>query len=251
LGAARVIGVSLTVFVLPYLCFAYGEQHVSAAQVSVLVSLGPIVSALVAHLATADERIGILDVGRLAVGLACVGWAAGIDVHAPIAWAAALSIVLALASYAVGGVCIRMWSSRATPLEMATAALVVASVVSVVGAVRTLDVDKMLQAPLEAHLSVLWLGVGPTATAFALRFRQTAALGVRYVAFAGWLMPLFGLGLAALFSGDTLEWPMVFGVVLVLALVVGPSIHNALSPQTNNTSPADPASGGPGKAPRV
>jgi drug/metabolite transporter (DMT)-like permease len=69
--------------------------------------------------------------------------------------------------------------------------------------------------PVLAFLSVLGLGIVPTAIATLLVYRIVRMVGVSFVAYSNYLVPVYALGFGALMLGETLDWNVAIGLVLI------------------------------------
>jgi drug/metabolite transporter (DMT)-like permease len=211
---------------IPFSLFAWSERHLASGLAALLNAPTPIVTALVAHVATRDERLnprtiaGVLcGFGGVAVliGPALLGGLASADLLAELA---CLGATLA---YAFGGVLARRVRG-VTPLQFAAgqmsgAALLMLPVAAVVDRFWTI-------APLGSTgwLALLGIALPSTAVAYLLYFQILARSGATRAALVTFLVPVSALLLGWLFLGERIDLrdgPAILLIGLGLAIIDG------------------------------
>jgi len=225
LGAAlsnpRVALVGLAGYAVPFALIALAEQHISAGLAGLLVSTGPIFGLLLAPLFVKDESITPRRLLGVVVGGCGAALAILMNRHTSGSFAPALLVVGAAGLYAVAGFTARRIA--AAPDVVTLGALVwalgaLAPAVFVAG----VSTAPVAAEPLSSLLYLIYLGVGPTAIGYLIRFRQIAQLGYGFVSYTGYLVPVASLSLGAIFFNEKLHPSYLAALTLVLvALAIG------------------------------
>jgi drug/metabolite transporter (DMT)-like permease len=214
---AHLAVVAVLLCVVPFLLFAWAEQHVDSGLASIYNATTPLMTMLVAVVALPGERPTRLGLVGLAVGFAGV-----IVVLAP--WqglaggslTAQAACLLATFCYGLAFVYIRRFIS---PLGLP--AVAVTTVQVGIGAVLML-----LAAPFVAtapvHLtwavvvSVAVLGVAGTGLAYVWNTNVVAGWGATNASTVTYLTPIVGVGLGSVVLGELPSWNEPVGAVIVL-----------------------------------
>lgn len=208
---------------LPFSLIHWGEQYVDSSLTAILMGVMPVAVALMAHFATASDRL----TGRRALGIAIgflglvvlIGWEALDGIGAAIF--AQIAIVSAALSYAVTTIFVRQ-VSHLTGLPMAVATLIC-------GSMMLLPVTFLSEQPLmldpdwPSLLSLLMLGIFSTGIATLMYFRLIHTLGPTTFAQINYLIPMMGVGWGALVLG---EQPGIREVAALTLILTGVSLVN-------------------------
>lgn len=211
---------------LPFCLFAWSEHRLSAGLTALLNAPTPIVTALVAHVATRDEKLTRRAAVGALCGLAGVVALIGPDLLRGLASAdlpAELACLLATLAYAVGGVLARRVRG-VTPLQFAAgqmsgAALVMLPVAAIFDRFWTLP-----PLPASGWASLLGTGLLSTALAYLLYFHILASSGATRAALVTFLVPVSALLLGLVFLGEAITPRDLPGVLLIgagLAVIDG------------------------------
>ncbi len=210
--------VAVTLCVLPFLLFAWAEQHISSGLASIYNATTPLMTMLVAAIVLPEERPTSRRLAGLLVGLIGVlvvlGAWHGITGGSGAAQAACL---LATASYGAAFVYLRRFlAHRAIP------ALSVATVQVCIGAAVMLALAPFVAAQ-PVHLtarvvvSVLLLGVLGTGLAYVWNTNVVTLWGATTASTVTYLTPVIGVSLGVLVLAEPITWNQPVGAALVIA----------------------------------
>ncbi|MFN5996368.1 MAG: DMT family transporter [Paracoccaceae bacterium] len=201
---------------VPFTLFVLAQGQITGALASVLNATTPLFTVLVAHLATADERLTPVKAAGVGLGFAgVVVMMAGEDMGGELP--AMLACLGAALSYGLAGVWGRRFrAAGVTPLQ--TAAGMLAS-----SAVLLTPVWLAVDRPW----AMAWPGVGPVAAVVALAalcsalaylifFRILARAGATAISLVTFLIPFSAAGLGWLVLGERLELRHFLGLGLIL-----------------------------------
>lgn len=200
---------------LPFTLFAAAQGQIDSGLAAILNATTPIFGVLVAHLATADDRITVPRLAGMGVGFGGVvvlmGGAGGSGTL--LAQAACL---LAALFYALSGVWARRFAGLGlAPLSVAFGQTASASLILLP---LVLWIDRPWQAGLPpGHVLAALAGLASlsTALAYLLYFRLIASAGAVNALLVTLLIPVSAVALGAGFLGEALSLRQLAGMALI------------------------------------
>jgi polar amino acid transport system substrate-binding protein len=201
--------------VLPFPLIGAGEQHVASSLAAILIAAVPMIVALLAiRFEPAERATGTRAVG-LGVGFAGVIALMGLDVSGSKAeLLGALAILLAAVGYAAGPMILSRHLTRLDPRALMAAALSIASVMLLPGAIAK---PPAAMPPGEALLAILVLGLLCTAAAFVLFGALIAEVGPGRATVITYVSPVVAVALGVTVLGERPGVGAVAGLLLILA----------------------------------
>lgn len=202
---------------IPFTLFVLAQGQITGALASVLNAMTPIFTVLVAHLATADEKLTPVRGAGVALGFAGV-LAMVVDGGMSGTRLALVACLGAAFSYALASVWGRRF--RAAGLSpLATAfGQVTASSALMLPVWLVVDRPWALDWPgWEPVLAVVGLASLSSALAYLIFFRILAQAGATAVSLVTFLIPISAAGLGWLVLGERLETRHLVGLALILA----------------------------------
>jgi len=191
---------------VPFGLIFWGQTHIPSGLAAILNATTPLFTALVAHAATADERLNTARLVGVAAGLAGVTVMIGPDLLRALGAdvLGQLACLLAAVSYAFAGVYGRRFRGE-PPLRVAAGQLVASSVL-LAPVVILLDRPWTLAPPSATAIAALVaLAALSTALAYLIYFRILARAGATNVALVTFLIPVSAILLGTLLLGEQLE----------------------------------------------
>lgn len=211
--------------VLPFTLIFWGQQHIPSGLAAILNATAPLFSILLAHFATADEKLTTRRALGVAVGFVGVVIVIGIDAL----WAVGLNVLAQLAvvaaafCYAATGVYGRRF--QRFPSAVIAASVLLLGGLMLIPIAGLVDRPWQLPAPsLAAVASTIGLAVVSTAFAFLIFFRLLARTGATNLQLVAFLIPVSAILLGVGFLGEVLEWRHFAGMALIatgLAIIDG------------------------------
>jgi drug/metabolite transporter (DMT)-like permease len=191
--------------VLPFTLLFWGQTHIPSGLAAILNATTPLFTVLVAHVATADEKLNAARLAGLAAGLAgvvvMIGPDALHDLGANVL--AQFACLLAAISYAFAGVYGRRFRGEPT-LRVAAGQLTASSIILVLP-VALIDRPWMLPLPSGTAVAALvGLAALSTALGYLIYFRLLARAGATNVSLVTFLIPVSAILLGTLVLGEQL-----------------------------------------------
>jgi drug/metabolite transporter (DMT)-like permease len=202
--------------VVPFSLIFWGQTHIPSGLAAILNATTPLFTVLVAHVATADEKLNPGRVAGLSFGFAGVVTMIGPDMLRDIGSnvAAQLACLLAALSYGFAGVYGRRFRGE-PPLRVAAGQLT-ASTVLLMPVVMLIDRPWTLPAPSAAALGALIaLALLSTALAYVIYFRILGRAGATNVLLVTFLIPVSAILLGTLILGEQLAARHMAGMIAI------------------------------------
>jgi drug/metabolite transporter (DMT)-like permease len=204
---------------LPFFLITWGIQFVSSGLSGVLMGAVPLFVIVLAHFFLPDEPLTRAKTAGFVVGFVGLLIVLGPEKLSgfsaePDALIGEVAILLGCLCYAVHGLFARRIPFHG-PTEQATAVCLAGGLIGLAFAL-SVDPAGLAQAPYSALAAVAGLGILPTAIATLLMYRILRTVGVSFVAFSNYLVPVYALAFGALTLGEALDWNVAIGLVFII-----------------------------------
>ena len=215
---------------MPWLLLSWAEQSLSSSLTGLLVAGVPFVAALTARLAGEEDRLSPARVLGMVIGVVGIAALLGLDVGG-----AQLTAIAAVALVVVGYATAPMVISRKLPDVPGVTASAFALVVTAVGYApfAVPQLGQAADAPANAWLSVVALGVVCTAVALALFFDLIREVGPQRALVITFVNPAVAVVLGVLLLDEPFTLGLAIGLPLVL---VGCVLATRRSPERTAVS---------------
>ncbi|MCW2577272.1 MAG: cyeA [Modestobacter sp.] len=215
---------------MPWLLLSWAEQSLSSSLTGLLVAGVPFVAALTARLAGDEDRLSPARVLGMVIGVVGIAALLGLDVGG-----AQLTAIAAVALVVVGYATAPMVISRRLPDVPGVTASAFALVVTAVGYApfAVPQLGQAADAPANAWLSVVALGVVCTAVALALFFDLIREVGPQRALVITFVNPAVAVVLGVLLLDEPFTLGLAIGLPLVL---VGCVLATRRSPERTAAS---------------
>ncbi|MFK7867508.1 MAG: DMT family transporter [Alphaproteobacteria bacterium] len=234
----RIWGLMLLVAIfgtaMPFFLIAYGQQAIDSGVAAILMTLTPLVTVILAHYFTDDEKWNLYKLIGIAVGFSGVVVLIGIHKLFAIAQTgfdkiliAQLAVLLGAFGYALASLFNRTLSRltdyNGAPLSfrgIAAGTLLISTLIMLPIALiydRPFENFVWQDQNLLAWGAVLYLGIGPTAIAHLIMLRVLRAQGASFLSNVNFLVPVIGVGYGVVFLSETPSVNALFGLGMVLS----------------------------------
>jgi drug/metabolite transporter (DMT)-like permease len=203
---------------LPFFLLIWAQQTIPTGLAAILNATTPLMTVIVAHVFTADEKITANRLAGVLIGVAGVAVMVGPEALGGLSadLLAYLAALGATVSYACAGVYGRVFRRLAVaPIITATGQLLMATLIAVPVA---LVVDRPWQLPMPGvvtWLAVLAFAALSTALAFIIYFRLLATAGATNLVLVTLLIPVSAVLLGVLVLGEHLDLRELAGMALI------------------------------------
>ena len=197
---------------IPFALTAWGQVYIEGGLASILLSVMPLFTVLLAYIFTSDERLTVSKVLGISLGLAgiivLIGPTSlqGLGVNLT----AQLAVVASALCYAIGAVYLRfIYPSQPTGLSAWIIRLRLTTAQFIAAAIMLLPFSLWFEAPWtlrptwDIWLYMLFLGIGVTLLATLVYFYLIESLGAGTASTTIYLIPVAGVILGAIVLGET------------------------------------------------
>jgi len=200
---------------LPFLLISTGQKDVSSGIAGLLMAFMPLATMILAHYFVIGEslnRFKILGFLLGITGVAIVLWPSIAGVHSNLL--SSLLILLATFSYAINTILVRRLPSY-NPV-VTTAGVMIISSIAIVPLWLWQDLPWQQSYSLKSTLSVLWLGIGPTAFATIILFAVIVKAGPTFLSYINYVIPVVAYFTGALILSEAIEWHSLAAMLLII-----------------------------------
>ena len=203
---------------LPFMLIVWGQHHIASGLAAILNATTPLMTVVVAHLFTDDEKITPGKALGLVFGICGVIVMLGVHLLAGLGSAllAQLACLGAALSYAAASIFGRRFRRMGIAPMVSATGQISASVVFMVPLALVVDQPWTLPMPSAPALGALVaLGLFSTALAYIIYFRILSVAGATNLALVTFLIPLSAILLGVLLLGEHLDARHFAGMALI------------------------------------
>jgi len=206
---------------IPYLLISWGEIYIDSAVAAILNSTAPLFTMVLAHFFLTDDpmtskRVIALFIGFLGIVVLMERDLNGVLVRGVLGQ---LAVLTAAVFYAISSI----YARRITSDQPAA----IRAIMPLIGA----DILVWMITPIAEHpivlptlpitwLAVIWLGIMGVSLAYILYFYLLHSVGPTRTVLVTYVFPLVGVILGVLYLGETLDWNLIVGGLMVIGGIV-------------------------------
>ena len=209
------LGLTLSMFAVPYALIYFAEQTVPSGLTAVLFAVHAIFVALLAHFVLHDEPLTTARVTGILVGFAGVVLVFWERMHGHRSWLGEAAILACAAIQAVSSVVVRRTQKDLHPVVLSCIGCGVGAVL-LLGASLLFEGGPVIRLTAAGVGAILYLAILGTVIAFSLTIRLIHELGSNRVAMTVYVTPIAALLWGNLFRGETLGGRLLLGTALVV-----------------------------------
>ncbi len=202
--------------VIPFFLITWGQLSVNSGIAGMIMAIMPLMTMLLAHYLVEGEILNrykiigfLFGISGVVILLGPVFEGGGRAVFGGIA------IFIAATCYAVNTILVRRLP-RFSPMVGAAGVMVAASFVMLpLWLVKTtLNFDAL---SMQSVISVIWLGIGPTAIATMILFTVIARAGPTFLSTINYMIPVVAFFAGAYILSEPVEWTSIFALIIILS----------------------------------
>ena len=203
---------------IPFCLIVWAQNHIASGLAAILNATTPIMTVIVAHFATSDEKITANRLLGVVTGFIGVVVLIGVDSlnDVGIDIVAQLAVLLAATSYALAGIYGRRFRPMGIEPIVTATGQVTASTVLLLPLAMLVDAPWTLAVPpLEVWLAAIGMAVFSTAIGYVLYFRILATAGATNLLLVTFLIPISAIILGAVVLGEHLAPRHFLGLAFI------------------------------------
>ena len=212
---------------IPFFLISWAEQYIQSNIAGLLMSIGPIITLILAHFFTKDDKFTILKFVSISIGF--VGALFIIDFQTffyfnesnLINLIAKLAVILAALGYMISNILAYNKLEKINTVSITTFATLFGALFSI-PFMFFYEISSPSSVNSISLISIIYLGLFPTAIAFQFRYYITKKSGPVFLSYVAYLIPSFAVIWGYIFLGETISYSSFFGIMLVfLAVYIG------------------------------
>nr|CAA6829117.1 MAG: Permease of the drug/metabolite transporter (DMT) superfamily [uncultured Thiotrichaceae bacterium] len=201
---------------LPFYLISVGQQEVSSGMAGLLMAFMPLATMILAHYFVSGEslnRFKILGFILGVSGVAVVLWPSLVDGHSSLF--SSLLILFATLCYAVNTILVKRLPAY-NPL-VTVAGVMIMSSLTIVPVWLVMDLPWQQSYTTASILSVIWMGIGPTALATLILFALIGRAGPTFISYINYVIPVVAYFTGALVLGEVIEWRSMGAMLMIIS----------------------------------
>ena len=206
---------------LPYYLISWSEQHIQSSTAGILMGVGPILTLILSHFFTKDDRFTYSKLISISIGFVGVLFIFEIDTLFNFGTANSLQlfskflIIIAALGYMISNIVAYNTLKHIDSFSITFFATLFGALVSVPFLLYSENIQPSY-INFNALLPILYLGIFPTALAFQLRYHITKTSGPVFLSYVAYLIPIFALIWGFVLLSEEIYLNSIIGITLIL-----------------------------------
>ena len=205
---------------IPFFLISWSEQYIQSNTAGLLLSVAPIFTLLLSHYFTKDDKFTLLKFISIIVGLIGVFFIIGFDTLENLTSGnkktliPKIAIIFSALGYVISSI-LAYNLKKINIMALTTLVTVSAAIISVPFMIY-IEIYFPSSFTQKSLLSIIYLGLFPTAIAFQLRFYIISKAGPIFLSYVAYLIPIFAILWGYLFLEERINLDTSIGVILIL-----------------------------------
>ena len=211
---------------IPFFLISWAEQYIQSNIAGLLMSIGPIMTLILAHFFTKDDKFTLIKLVSIVIGF--VGTLFIIDFKSffyitegsGISLIAKLAVIIAALGYMISNIIAYNKLKNINTVSITTFATLFGAIVSIpfmlyfeLANPSSINFSSINSS---SFISLIYLGLFPTAIAFQFRYYITKKSGPIFLSYVAYLIPGFAILWGYLILGEKVALNSILGILLVL-----------------------------------
>ena len=206
---------------LPFYLISWSEQHIQSSTAGILMGVGPILTLILSHFFTKDDRFTYSKLISISIGFIGVLFIFEIDTLFNFGTANSLQlfskflIIIAALGYMISNIVAYNTLKHIDSFSITFFATFFGALISVPFLLYS-ETIQLSYINFNALLPILYLGIFPTALAFQLRYHITKTSGPVFLSYVAYLIPIFALIWGFVLLSEEIYLNSIIGITLIL-----------------------------------
>lgn len=201
----------------PFFLISWGQEKVDAGLTAILMAVMPLITLVLAHVFTPDEKLTIFRVLGFVLGLLGVAVLIGFEKLGNLGGEVIREYAIMAAACCYGVHAILSKSLVRLPRYAVSAAVLIVSTLALLPVVLYLDQPWELSPSMLSVSMLVLLGLFPTALGTLMLFMIIGRQGAGFLSQINFLVPVFGIFWAILFLSEVLPPNAILALFIILA----------------------------------
>jgi len=206
---------------LPFYLISWSEQHIQSSTAGILMGVGPILTLLLSHYFTKDDRFTSVKLISIIVGFIGVLFIFEIDSLFNIRSSNSIQliskflIIIAALGYMISNIVAYNTLKHIDSFSITFFATFFGALISIPFLVLS-EINQPSYFAFKSFLPIIYLGIFPTALAFQLRYHITKTSGPVFLSYVAYLIPIFALIWGFILLSEKIYLSSIVGITLIL-----------------------------------
>ena len=206
---------------LPFYLISWSEQHIQSSTAGILMGVGPILTLILSHFFTKDDKFNFSKFISICIGFIGVLFIFQINSFFNINSSnfleliAKVLIILAALGYMISNIIAYNTLKHIDSFSITFFATLFGALASLPFLIAS-EINNPSYFSIDSVLPILYLGLFPTALAFQLRYHITKTSGPVFLSYVAYLIPIFALLWGFLLLSEKINISSVVGIILIL-----------------------------------
>ena len=206
---------------IPFYLISWSEQHIQSSTAGILMGVGPILTLIISHFFTKDDKFTYTKFISIFVGFIGVLFIFEIDSLFSFGTSNSLKlfskflIIIAALGYMISNIVAYNTLKHIDSFLITFFATMFGALVSIPFLLYSESVNPSY-INISALLPILYLGIFPTAIAFQLRYHITKTSGPVFLSYVAYLIPIFALIWGFVLLSEKIYLSSIIGITLIL-----------------------------------
>ena len=218
---AMLIFVGIVGNFLPFYLISWSEQHIQSSTAGILMCVGPILTLILSHFFTKDDRFTISKLTSILIGFIGIIFIFEIDLlfninpYNSIQLLSKFLIILAAFGYMISNIVAYNTLKHIDSFSITFFATLFGAIASIPFLIIS-EYNQPSYFTMTSLIPILYLGLFPTALAFQLRYHITKTSGPVFLSYVAYLIPIFALIWGFLIMSEKINLSSILGICLIL-----------------------------------
>ena len=206
---------------LPFYLISWSEQHIQSSTAGILMGVGPILTLVLAHFFTKDDKFNSVKLLSIIVGFIGVLFIFEIDSLLSINSSNSVQliskflIIIAALGYMISNIVAYNTLKHIDSFSITFFATFFGALISIPFLIFS-EINQPSYFNIRSILPILYLGIFPTALAFQLRYHITKTSGPVFLSYVAYLIPIFALIWGFILLSEKIYLSSILGITLIL-----------------------------------
>ena len=226
---------------IPFYLISWAEQFIPSSTAGMLMAIGPIITLVMSHFLTKNEKFSLMKLISIIIGLIGVFFIFNINSlnnilnNSSIDILAKLLVILAAFGYMLSNIIAYEKLNDIDSFSITTFATTFGAIFSLPFFVYDLSINNFnYDFEINSVYAIIYLGIFPTAIAFQFRYYITKTSGPVFLSYVAYLIPVFAVIWGYILLSEKISLQSLIGIFLILlGVYIGQNKLVSKIPQKN------------------
>ena len=208
---------------VPFYLISWAEQFIPSSTAGMLMAIGPIITLVMSHFLTKNEKFSLMKLISITIGLIGVFFIFNIDSfnnilkNSSIDILAKLLVILAAFGYMLSNIIAYEKLTDIDSFSITTFATTFGAIFSLPFFVYDMGINNFsYDIEINSVYAIIYLGIFPTAIAFQFRYYITKTSGPVFLSYVAYLIPIFAVIWGYILLSEKISLQSLIGIFLIL-----------------------------------